>query len=81
MTPRQLTADDLFQEEVMSAERMTPEERILAGPLLFEMACHAILAGLRLEFPDASDLQLQELLTQRLQLLRELENRPMETIP
>jgi hypothetical protein len=80
MTPRQLSADDLFQEEVMSAEGMTPEERILAGPRLFEMACHAVLAGLRLEFPDASSSQLHELLSQRLQLMRDLENRPLETI-
>jgi hypothetical protein len=50
-----------------------PEERILDGPRLFDYACSITMAGLKMEFPDASKLELREALRRRLEIARRLE--------
>ena len=52
---------------------MTLEQRLVQGAELFDYACQASLAGLRAQFPDATQAELQERLRQRLKRARELE--------
>ena len=69
----QSLADELYRERVLRARRTPPEERILDGPRLFDYACSITMAGLKMEFPDASNLELREALRRRLEIARRLE--------
>jgi hypothetical protein len=66
-------ADALYRERVLRARRMPPEERILDGPRLFDYACSITLAGLRSEFPAASEMELRLALRRRLEIAQKLE--------
>jgi hypothetical protein len=70
-----VTAEDLLREELREAESMSPEERMLAGPRLFDLACKMSLAGLRAEHPHATELQLVELLRARLDQIERWDQR------
>jgi hypothetical protein len=76
MEPTPELAQSLWEEEVRRARAMTPEERLLAGPRLFDMACRIMADGIRDEFPDADENRVQEILRQRLELARKLEVSP-----
>jgi hypothetical protein len=65
--------DELYRQEVLEARKMSPEQKILLGQSLFESACRITLAGIRNQFPAASDEECREILTQRLKLQRKLE--------
>jgi hypothetical protein len=65
--------DELYREELRDARRMSPAEKIRAGQSLFESACRITLAGIRNQFPEASDEECREILRQRLKLQRKLE--------
>jgi hypothetical protein len=65
--------DELYREEILEARAMSPEDKILAGQQLFEAACRVTLAGIRHENPGASEEQCLEILRQRLELQRRLE--------
>jgi len=64
--------DEQYREELVEARRMAPEEKILAGQRLFEAACRITLAGIRSQFPEASEERCLEILRQRLELQRKL---------
>lgn len=66
-------ADAIFLERVLRARRTPPEEKFLAGARLFDRSCRIMADGIRHEFPDANEQQVQEILVQRLALLRRLE--------
>jgi hypothetical protein len=51
---------------------MSLEQRLVQGALLFDYACEASLAGLRAQFPAASEEELHERLRQRVTTAREL---------
>lgn len=63
----------LYREEVIEARAMSPAEKVRAGQELFETACRITLAGIRHQLPDASEERCQEILRQRLDLQRRLE--------
>ena len=65
--------DELYREELLEARQMSPEQKLLAGQDLFESACQITLAGIRHQFPDASEARCLEILRQRLELQRRLE--------
>jgi len=65
--------DELYKEEVLEARAMRPEEKVLAGQELFEAACRVTLAGIRNQFPGASEERCWEILRQRLVLQRKLD--------
>ena len=52
---------------------MTPEQKVFAGQELFEGACRITLVGIRNHNPDASPERCREILLQRLELQRRLE--------
>ena len=73
MKPDDGLVDQLFREQVRRARAMSPEERFLAGPRLFERSCRIMADGIRHQHPQASEEEVQQILTAQLALLRRLE--------
>lgn len=69
-------ADTLYWEKVERAQRMKPEDRMQAGPELFDYACSITLTALREQMPGASEAELLEALRRRLAIKRQLEETP-----
>jgi hypothetical protein len=65
--------DELFRDKVRASRNMSDEERFLAGPRLFDYACRIALDGIRCQFPDATEEEARQILRQRLELARRLE--------
>jgi hypothetical protein len=65
--------DELYREEVVEARAMSPIDKVRAGQQLFEAACRITLAGIRHQFPQASEEERLEILRQRLVLQRKLD--------
>ena len=80
MEPTKHLADAIYWERVQKARRMSPEDKLLGGARLFDRACRIMVAGIRSQFPDADECQVQEILRERLALARRLENRRNETL-
>ena len=59
--------------KVRQARLMSGEDRMLAGPRLFEGVCERMKEGLRDERPGASEDEIHRLLLKRLAKLRKLE--------
>lgn len=74
MEPTDTLGDQLYRDEVLAARVMTPEEKLLAGPQLFDFACRIALDGIRNQFPDADEQRIREILAERVELGRRLEN-------
>ena len=66
-------ADVLYWEKVERARRVKPEDRMKAGPELFDYACTITLSALREQMPEASEAQLLDGLRRRLAIKRQLE--------
>ena len=73
MEPTKELGDQLYREEVLAARAMTPEQRMLAGAELFEFACKIAAAGIRNQYPGASEEEVAQRLAARLELQRRLE--------
>jgi len=73
--PADVKAVDLYAEEVLRARKMSPEEKILAGPRLFELACQITMDGIRHQYPDANPAEVRRILSERLALGKRLESR------
>ncbi|MFO0888771.1 MAG: hypothetical protein U0790_06440 [Isosphaeraceae bacterium] len=54
MAPKCPTDDEEYRRRVLAARRMSPEEKLLAGPRLFDEECERIRAELRSENPGLS---------------------------
>jgi hypothetical protein len=65
--------DELYREEVRDARRMPPEEKLLAGQRLFEAACRITLAGIENQYPELDEKGRLEMLRNRLELQRKME--------
>ena len=73
MEPTKELIDQLYRERVLRARAMPPEEKLLAGPRLFDIVCRRMAAGARNEFPDADQSRVEEIVRDRLRLARRLE--------
>ncbi len=58
-------ADDIGKRKIDRAREASIEEKLLSGPRLFKLSCEAIKAGLRLDYPEADEAELHNLLIQR----------------
>lgn len=76
MQPDRQLIDALERDCVRRAREMSPEDKLMAGPRLFEQACRAMADGIRDEHPEATEAEVQELLRARLALVRRAEGRP-----
>jgi len=52
---------------------MKPEEKLSAGFELFEFACGLSRGGIKEQFPEADDAEIERILAERLALGRRLE--------
>lgn len=75
MQPTKELSDAIYLDKVRAAREMAPEQKLLAGPRIFERSCRIMLDGLRHENPGADEPTLQRLLRERLALIRRLEGR------
>jgi hypothetical protein len=55
MEPTRELVERLTAEEVARAKTMTPEERLLEGPRLFERACRIMADGIRHRHPGLDE--------------------------
>ena len=69
----QLLADALYWEKVERARKLSPEERMKAGPELFDYACSITLNALREKMPGATEAQLLDKVRERIAIKRQLE--------
>lgn len=67
--------DELSREEIARARIMTPEEKLLEGPRLFERACRVMADGIRHQHPDLDEAGVRALLAARLARIRAIERR------
>ena len=74
MEPTHELIDSLYWERVERARRMTPDEKLLAPAELFEWACRIARDGIRNQYPEADEAQVEEILRQRLALGERLRN-------
>ena len=65
----------LYREEVARARAMSPSDKLLEGPRLFQRACRLMIDGIRHDYPQLDDAGVQTLLRARLDRIRELERR------
>jgi hypothetical protein len=73
MNPSQTEIDALYRQRVLAAKAMRPEEKLLAGPRLFDFSCRIMADGIRNEHPEADEAAVQTILCERLALIRRLE--------
>jgi hypothetical protein len=66
-------ADDIYRERVLRARAAPLEEKLVAGPQIFESVCRIMADGIRHQFPEADAARVGEILRQRLQIARRLE--------
>ncbi len=66
-------ADVLYREEVARARAMSPEDKVLEGPRLFDRACRVMRDGIRHQHPDLDDAGVLALLRERLDRVSALE--------
>ncbi len=69
-------ATALEQSRIRRARQMSVEQRLVMGAGLFDYACQAALAGLRAQWPSASDADLLVRLSERLRRERAREVTP-----
>ena len=74
MQPTQELIDAIYREKVLRARRMNPIEKLLDGPRLFADVCERMKAGLRAENPGVPEPRIDELLLDRLDRLRKLDD-------
>jgi len=73
MEPIEEIADRLDAHRAEAAEQMTPGERILAGPALFDIGVMMMRAGIRMDHPQADDQEVEQMVVERLREARRLE--------
>jgi hypothetical protein len=73
MGPTKEEIDAIYRERVLRARATPPEEKLLGGAQLFERACNIMRDGIRHDFPDADDERVEQILRERLDLVRRLE--------
>ena len=76
MQPSQDLIDQLRRDKIEAAKQMTPEEKLLGGGRLFEEVVQRMIAGIRAQFPQATDQEVMRHLQHRLDIAQRLENRP-----
>ena len=67
-------ADILYAEEVARARAMSPADKLLEGPRLFERACRLMIDGIRHRHPELEEQGIQALLTATLDRLDSMDH-------
>lgn len=75
-TPDQLKElqDAIYREKIMRARAMTESERFVATLELIDTSFEWMLAGVKMQFPEASEEDAQRILGERLDRMRQRED-------
>ena len=68
MEPSQELIDELDRERVRRAARDEPGRKLLAGAELYDLSRSFMLAGIRMQHPDADEQEVRRLARQRLEI-------------
>ncbi|EMI21790.1 hypothetical protein RMSM_01288 [Rhodopirellula maiorica SM1] len=68
---------DPIRSRVAQAAKMSPEQRVLAGLEQSELAIRVVEDGIRDQNPLADDVTIKRLLSERIELMRRLQNRTL----
>jgi hypothetical protein len=68
---------DPIRSRIAQAASLSPEERILAGLEHSELAIRVVKDGIRDQNPLADDTTIMRLLTERIELMRRIQNRTL----
>lgn len=64
--------DSIFISKALRARRTPMDEKMLDGPQLFEENCSLARSGIRAQFPDFTDEQVEKELDRRLAITRRI---------
>ena len=79
MEPTQQLIDDIFRSKVLRARQQRPEEKLCAGIELFAEVCDRMRDGIRWQFPQASNDEVERILRERLRRVRQLDEHNIYT--
>ena len=54
---------------------MSPDDKLFGGARLFDRSCRIMADGIRSQFPGVDEHRVQEILRQRLAMIRQREDR------
>jgi hypothetical protein len=66
-------AERIFRDRIVRARHMNPGEKLSAGFELFEFACGIARGGIKHQFPDADDAEVEQELRRRLAIQARVE--------
>ena len=66
-------ADAIYREKVLRARKQTPAEKMEIGIELFENVTATIRSGIRHQFPEAGDDEVESIFAQRMRRLRQVQ--------
>lgn len=75
MEPTSSLVAQIFAEKVARARAMSPEDKFLEGPRLFDSATRVMAEGIRDRYPDLDDNGVQRMVRSYLERLDRLEQR------
>lgn len=67
--------DTSYNDRVERSQRMTLEERFYGTLEMIDLSRDLMLAGIRMQFPDADDAQVRQIFTERLRIVERMERR------
>jgi hypothetical protein len=65
--------DEIFRERVLRAQKQSPEEKFVAGLTLFEEALVRMRGGIRAQFPQFTDAEIEAELHRRINRVRKVQ--------
>jgi hypothetical protein len=77
MEPTPELIAQLHREDIEQARRMTPAQKLAAGPELFDYACEITKAGIRMQNPGIEEAQMREILRARIEGAERRERGPL----
>jgi hypothetical protein len=75
MRPNQALFDAIFLSKVLRAQEMTPAERLIASLRHSDDSVTFMRAGVRNQFPDASEEEVERRLIERVRLIKRMHER------
>ena len=71
--PTKELLDDIFRRRVLQARATPPDQRLLDCLKLYERSLGLMRDGIRLQFPEADEAEVERILRQRLDRVRKME--------
>ena len=72
MNPHQQLIDQLYREEILHARKLTPQQRVQGAFDLAPFAHSLMIAGIRRQYPQADDAEVQGRTRERIAIARRL---------